>query len=224
MAALMSRPVTGLFEEPEVLVLTAPIDDRAISSLSAREKEATWRMRDKRLREYATGRALAREGLRQLFGIEDFDLLNDEDRSPIWPYGIAGSISHCDTRAWVALVDRRIGTLGIDGEHRAELKPDLWRHTMLPEEIAALEALDDAIRGTHALALFSAKEALYKAQYPRTKQFMGFHALHVAVDDARVRCTFQDEVGPFVRGFVAEGRWRVEVTGELLTGVWIPGP
>ena len=224
MADSLSPTVPGLFDDPRVQVLTTPLDDGAAHRLSPREAAATTRMRDKRLREYATGRALVREGLARFFGIEGFDLVNAEDRSPIWPAGIAGSLSHCDTRAWVALVDRSAGTVGIDGEHREALKPELWRHTMLPEEIAALEALDPSIRGLRALALFSAKEALYKAQYPRSGQFMGFQALHVSVDESRVRCTFQEDVGPFARGFVAEGRWRRTETGELLTGVWIPGP
>lgn len=220
----MSSQLTGLFDDERVIVLATPLDDAAVARLSPREAAATTRMREKRLREYATGRALAREGLARFFGVRDFDLLNAEDRSPIWPERVAGSLSHCDTRAWIALVERSWGTVGIDGEHRAELKRDLWRHTMLPEEIEALDALDDSIRGRHALALFSAKEALYKAQYPRSGQFMGFHALHVALDEDRLICTFQQDVGPFERGFVARGRWRVTDEGELLTAVWIEGP
>lgn len=220
----MSSQVHGLFDDPRVIVLSAPLDDGDVAALSPREREATARMRDKRLKEYATGRALAREGLARFFGVRGFDLVNAEDRSPIWPEGIAGSLSHCDTRAWVALAPRALGTIGIDGEHRAGLKPELWRHTMLDEEIAALEALDGSIREVHALALFSAKEALYKAQHPRSRTFMGFHALHVALDGDRVRCTFQEEVGPFPAGFVAHGRWRLTEGGELLTAVWIPEP
>ena len=55
----MSRQVHELFPDPRVVVLTAPIDERAIAALSDRERAATGRMRDKRLREYAAGRALA---------------------------------------------------------------------------------------------------------------------------------------------------------------------
>ena len=179
--------------------------------------------RDKRLREYAAGRALAREALERFFGVRGFDLLNGEDRAPIWPDGIAGSLSHCDTRAWVALVDASWGTIGVDGEHRAELPRHLWEHTMLPEEIADLDARSPEERGLAALARFSAKEALYKAQYPRSRTFMGFYALCVALEGAdALRCTFQETVGPFAQGFVAEGRWRASETGELLSAVWIP--
>lgn len=218
----MSRLVKGLFDDDRVVVLTAPIEDAAVAALSDAEAAAIPRARDKRRREYATGRMLAREGLERHFGVRDFDLLDGEDRAPIWPEGVAGSISHCDTRAWVALAPREYGTVGIDGEHRRELKRELWRHTMLPREIEALEALDASVRGRRALAQFSAKEALYKAQYPRSERFMGFMALHVAIEGERVVCTFEERVDPYPVGFVAHGRWRITDSGEVLTAVWIP--
>ena len=217
----MSRTLEGLFDEPRVRVLTAEVGETAIASLSGREAAAVAGVVGKRRREFATGRMLARDGLEQFFDVRGFDLLNDEARAPVWPEAIAGSISHCDTRAWVALVDAGWGTIGIDGEHRAELKRDLWRMTMLDEEIAHLDSLDEAVRGRRALALFSAKEALYKAQYPRSGEYMGFMALRVEIDpDGALRCIFQRDVGPFREGFVAHGRWLDR--GEIVSAVWIP--
>jgi len=218
----MSREVRGLFDDPRIVVLGDAVSDTAVTTLSEREAAAIPRALDKRRREYATGRALAREALDRFFEVRGFDLLNDDDRAPVWPESIAGTLSHCDTYAWVALVESSWGTIGIDGEHRRELKRDLWRPTMLPSEIEALDTLDPEIRGRRALALFSAKEALYKAQYPRSREYMGFMALHVALDEEHLTCTFQQDVGPFPKGFVARGRWTVTDSGEVLTGVWIP--
>ena len=217
----MSRPLFGLFDDSRVYVLTSAVSDAAIASLSKREAAALTNVVDKRRREFATARALAREGLERFFDVRGFDLLNAENRSPIWPRGIEGSISHSNTRAWVALVDAAFGTIGIDGEGRDELKQDLWHLTLLGEEVAYLETLEASIRGRRALALFSAKEALYKAQYPRSGSFMGYLALRVELGEAGLlRCTFQQAVGPFSKGFVVHGRW---VDGnELVTAVWIP--
>jgi len=215
--------VSGLFDDPDVVVLAAPITEAAVSTLTHREAAAIPKARDKRRREYAAGRALVRDGLDRYFDLRGFDLINAEDRAPIWPTGIAGSLSHCDTRAWVALVDRSSGTVGIDGEHRTELKRDLWRLTMLDAEIEALDALDEEIRGQRALVMFSAKEALYKAQYPRSREYMGFMALHVALEGPELVCTFQKDVGPYAKGFVARGRWCITDEGEVLTGVHIRG-
>ena len=207
----MIERISDLFDDERVSVLGAPIDGAHVERLTELEASAIPRAAPKRRREYATARYLARTGLAEL-GVPRFDLLNNEDRSPQWPPGIAGSISHSDTHAVVALGRRaEVGTVGVDIEHRAELKPELWRHTMLPAEIDWLEARSDAERGHLALVLFSAKEALYKAQYPVTSEFMSFADLRVELDPQtrRVRCVFQRDVGggTFARGFCAEGRW-----------------
>ncbi len=217
----MSRQLEGLFAEPAIRVLTTEVSDATIAAMSGPEAAAMARVAAKRRREFATGRMLAREGLERFFGVRGFDLLNDDDRAPVWPERVAGSISHCDTRAWVALVEAQWGTVGIDGEHRVELKRDLWHLTMLDEEIEYLDSLDEAIRGRRALALFSAKESLYKAQYPRSGEYMGFMALRVELDeDGALRCIFQKDVGPFAKGLVAHGRWLD--ARELVSAVWIP--
>jgi enterobactin synthetase component D len=217
----MSRQLFGLFDDPRVYVLTSVVSDAAIALLSEREAAVLTNVATKRRREFATTRALAREGLRRFFDVRDFDLLNAEDRSPIWPRAIEGSISHSDTRAWVALVDASYGTIGIDGEERYELRRDLWHLTLLDDEISYLETLDTSVRGRRALMLFSAKEALYKAQYPRSGSFMAYMSVRVELGEAGLlSCTFQETVGPFSKGFVAHGRWLDE--NELVTAVWIP--
>ena len=217
----MSRQLFGLFDDPRVYVLTSTVGDTAIASLSEREAAAMTNVSDKRRREFSTTRALAREGLERFFDVRGFDLLNGENRCPIWPQGLEGSISHSDTRAWVALVDAAFGTIGIDGEGRDELRRDLWHLTLLDEEMAYLETLDASVRGRRALTLFSAKEALYKAQYPRSGSFMSYTSLRVDLREAGLlSCTFQEAVGPFSKGFVSRGRWLEE--NEVVTAVWIP--
>lgn len=217
----ISRELSGLFPDPRVHVLTAAVAQNAVALLTAREAAAVSDVAPKRRREFATARALAREGLERFFDIRGFDLLNAEDRSPIWPSGIAGSISHSDSRAWVALVDSACGTVGIDGEDRDALKPELWHLTLRDEEQAWLETLDPSILGRRALVLFCAKEALYKAQYPHTAAYMGYQALRVELVGAgALRCTFQESIGPFPAGHAVDGRW---LDGDaVVTSVWMP--
>ena len=217
----MSRQLFGLFDNPCVYVLTSAVSAAAIASLSKKEADVLTNVAEKRRREFATARVLAREGLGRFFDVHGFDLLNAGDRSPIWPHGVQGSISHSDTRAWVALADATFGTIGIDGEGRDELKRDLWRLTLLDEEMGYLETLDASIRGRRALTLFSAKEALYKAQYPCSGSFMSYTSVRVDLGEAGLlSCTFQEAVGPFSKGFTVHGRWLEEI--ELVTAVWIP--
>ncbi len=220
---------------PEVLTLAAAIAPDAVEELSERERALVERAIDKRKREFATGRRLARAAL-QTLGLTGVELLNGSDRAPIWPEGVRGSISHCDRSAVVAVTRAEHGTVGVDIEHRDELKRELWKTVFLPDEIRALDATFSAdVRGRMALVLFSAKESLYKAQYPRTATFMGFHELHVAiVPDAAgsagtLICTFQNDVGTldaggFARAEIARGRYSLDALpeGEVLTSVFIP--
>lgn len=218
-----ARPIDGLFDDDRVIVLTSPIDPADLDTLADAEAALVARAVEKRRREFATGRALAREALARL-GVRGFALLNGDDRAPIWPEGIAGSISHCDTRAFVAVGRRaEVGTLGVDVEHRAGLKRELWRMTLRDEEIAWLDRAGDEAQLELALAIFSAKEALYKAQYPVSSTYMGFMELSVDLDArARtLRCTFQNDVLPFRAGEVVTGRFR-KVEGELVSAVHIP--
>jgi 4'-phosphopantetheinyl transferase EntD len=213
--------VAGLFDH--ALVLSAPISPETIGALRPSEVALVANALPKRLAEFATGRALAHLALAQLGSVSDA-VVNDERRAPIWPIGIRGSITHCDTRALVALCRDRDGSVGIDVEHRSELKRDLWESVFLAEEIADLGRLSEPERGRMALVLFSAKESLYKAQFPISRTYMGFRALRVQAERGQLICTFQEDVPPFARGTIARGRYfsASVPSGEVLTGVHIP--
>lgn len=227
------RQLDHLFDSSAVVVLTAPVSSAHIAALGPWEAAAVERAVEKRQREYATGRRLAREALRRC-GIDSFELLNGDDRAPIWPPAISGTITHSDHRAVVAVgLESEIGTLGIDIEHRRGLKRSLWRMTLLPEEQAYLETLDASDREAMALVIFSAKEALYKAQYPRSREYMEFFALRVEVlpDPAHptrrgdLRCIFQRAVGPFADRTEVLGRYLPidphEIESDVLTAIQI---
>lgn len=212
----------------ETVVLSAAPSDAALALVTENEAAVVAKAIDKRKREFATGRALARAGLARI-GAAEVEIPTAADRAPVWPDGIAGSISHCDTRAVVAVSRRALGTVGVDVEHRSELKRELWKSVFTEREIHALETRwSDAARGRIALVHFSAKESLYKAQYPWTTTFMGFHELEVDVEpESESRgvliCTFQNDVGRFARGSVERGRYdlRAFETDEIVTAVEI---
>jgi 4'-phosphopantetheinyl transferase EntD len=226
--------VRGLFDDERVIVLAAEPTDAAIAELAKCEAEQIADAGEKRKRQFATGRALARRALARL-GFFGVSVPSDSARAPIWPSGVTGSLSHCETRVVVAVGwSAEVGSLGIDVEHREGLRRDLWRMVLLAEEIEALERdlTDPRVRGQMALVLFSAKEALYKAQHPISRAFMGFKALHVAFEptDAgggALRCTFRTDVPPFAEGTVVRGRYRLDAFApgrEIVTAVWIAEP
>ena len=213
--------IHGLFDFPDVHVLSAAVSDAEIAYLSPLEAACVASAVNKRRREFATGRSLARYSLDFHFGIRNFDLVKADDRAPIWPPGIAGSLSHSDTQAWIALADSSRVSVGIDGEDRTVLEPALWPMVLTDPEVEYLHSLEPRQRNRHGLILFSAKESLFKAQYPRTGQFLGFKAVQVRLfASGCIHYVFQEPVGPFQAGDVSHGRWRDD--GRVLTSAWIP--
>ena len=78
--------LSQLFDHEAVITLAAPIAADAVAELTAAERALVERSIDKRKREFATGRKLARAALAELDhrGVE---ILNGPDRAPIWPSG-----------------------------------------------------------------------------------------------------------------------------------------
>ena len=116
------------------------------------------RAAEKRRRDFAMGRACARAALAGL-GHGEAAIGMGQDGAPLWPAGLAGSITH--TAGYAAAVAGRFGGLGIDAERVGGVTPKLWPRLFNDAERAALSKRADAdVAGT---LLFSAKEAAFKA-------------------------------------------------------------
>ncbi|WP_374336351.1 4'-phosphopantetheinyl transferase [Leeia sp.] len=128
----------------------------------------------KRQAEFLAGRLAASAALRSLGASGHVPV--GEDRSPQWPAGIVGSISHTDRLA-IAVVARatQCAGLGIDIEPvmDSDTVRNLQHMIARPEELA-LQPKSLSLPQFLTL-LFSAKEALYKAVFPRLQQVLEFH-------------------------------------------------
>ena len=170
----------------------------------------------KRQAEFAAGRAAVRSALAEL-GVGDAAILMGNDRAPIWPPGLVGSITHSDGIALAALApSRHCRGLGLDMEADTPLETNLLKTVCLPEERAWLATTDDPLRW--AKLVFSAKEAAYKCQFGSSKTIFGFDGLMIGVDVSRGRlmARFMREVPPFARGARLEGRF-CRSEGMILT-------
>jgi len=137
----------------------------------------------KRLADFSSGRYCAMQALEQL-GIEDAVIPICEDRAPIWPEGIVGSISHCDslTGAIVAKSSDHV-SIGLDIEEIGRVTPDLWDLVFTEKERKYLFGLSKSEIELKSTAIFSIKESFYKFQYPLTKTFLDFLDVEVALPD-----------------------------------------
>lgn len=163
----------------------------------------------KRLAEFRAGRAAAREALAAL-GLPDRAIPAGADRAPIWPMGVHGAISHSD-RLCLAVVgwQRRIG---LDLEPATPLEADLRGTILIGAEMGASDL--------GAKLIFSAKEAVYKAQYPLTRQIIGFESVCVTLTPGHFTAQFLQDVGPIAKGRQVQGRWS-DVAGHFLTLAWL---
>ncbi|MEO1335502.1 MAG: 4'-phosphopantetheinyl transferase superfamily protein, partial [Myxococcota bacterium] len=164
---------------PDVKVACAAIDDRAPPPMAPEEAVTVAKAVPQRVAEFATGRALARRLVSEL-GFAPRPIVSRKDRSPDWPAGAIGSITHTKHIAIVAAA--RGGpdaSLGIDVEPRETLNPELYSLICTPQEIEWLDRQPAEDRGRIARTLFSAKETLYKCQHPITTTFLGFQQAEI---------------------------------------------
>jgi enterobactin synthetase component D len=166
----------------------------------------------KRRCEFLVGRYCARGALAAL-GLPHQDVAFNPDRSPGWPAGVVGSITHTEgvVLAAVAPTGALCG-LGVD----AEVVMALEAARTVGPQIAAADELVGLARTCPELGwerlvtlVFSAKEALYKCLYPRVGRYFGFEAARVESID------------------VAGGSFRARVLEELApdvpSGLLLPG-
>lgn len=135
-----------------------------------------------RQREFAAARGCARLALRRL-DVEPCALVPHADRSPRWPHGIAGSITHTRELCLVALARRGpVASLGVDVERVTDTSADIEALVCTAAERRWLDAQAASQRERNIRLLFSAKEAFYKCQYPLTRAFLDFQEVELAID------------------------------------------
>lgn len=145
----------------------------------------------KRKAEYLASRYAAQRALR-LFGCNETPGTSP-DRSPVWPSGWCGSLSHSDECSIAVIAPKKSGMMpGIDIEFFA---PQTMTETadmfMSADEKYVL--LNSGIDYTTALLIiFSVKESLFKAIYPEVGRFFNFDAAKVCrIDTSDKKITLE---------------------------------
>jgi 4'-phosphopantetheinyl transferase EntD len=179
------------------------------------EEPDTAAMVPHRLREYTLGRHCARTALRNI-GHAAVAVPRNADRSPAWPAGIIGSISHSgDIAAAVVGHATDFAGLGLDIESPEPLSTDL----------AAMICRDDEGRsGDNAKLLFGIKEAIYKCIYPTVGIYVDFKEMAVELNLAGSSFTAQPHSPNFEPATIAglQGRF-VKDEDYLICAAWLPG-
>jgi 4'-phosphopantetheinyl transferase EntD len=132
--------------------------------------------------QFGTARVCARRALAEL-GVAPAALVPRADRSPVWPPGIVGSISHTRERCTVVVArDTYARSLGLDIEGVRPLEPGVDETVLTPRELRFLRAQPRSRHDEVLMLFFSAKEAYYKCQYPLTGTSLDFREVELEIE------------------------------------------
>jgi 4'-phosphopantetheinyl transferase EntD len=167
----------------------------------------------KRRAEFAAVRRCARRARGEL-GFPPVPILPGEQREPLWPAGVVGSMTHCAGYCAAAVAKAgEVVALGIDAEEHAPLPEGVLGLISLESERERLAGLRARAGGVHwDRVLFSAKESVYKAWFPITHRWLGFEQAEVRLRpdgtfEARLLLEEQERAGAPGR---FTGRWAVQ--------------
>ncbi|MFO0687483.1 MAG: 4'-phosphopantetheinyl transferase superfamily protein [Myxococcota bacterium] len=202
--------LAGLFSE-SVQSASAPIEDH-LEALLPLEREGIAQASTARRHEFATGRWLARSLLRAK-GAGEVPIPRNPDRTPGWPAGWVGSITHSGHACAVAVARSEVCRgLGIDLEPDQAVKPGLERMICFGDELAWIAAEGESGLGRRCRMVFSAKEAVYKTFHPHTRRVWRFEEVALEIDLLRER--FEARLPPDAGPSTISGR-------ILCRGGWI---
>ncbi|MFE8955791.1 4'-phosphopantetheinyl transferase [Streptomyces althioticus] len=198
---------------PTVAAAEAYGDEGVDAPLFPEEAALLTRAVAKRRREFTAARFCARRAMEKL-GVPAAPVVSGERGAPVWPGGLAGSMTHCEGYCAAALVRADdLASLGIDAEPHAPLPEGVLTTIALPREAARVDRLLEERPDVHwDRLLFSAKESVYKAWYPLTHRWLDFSEADIAVQEDG---TFHAAL--LVPGPVVQGRRLDHFTGTWTT-------
>ncbi|MFJ5927431.1 4'-phosphopantetheinyl transferase [Kitasatospora sp. NPDC092948] len=194
----------------------------AEEELASEEAAAVRHAVEARRREFASVRWCARRALERL-GASPCGIPPGRRGAPRWPPGVVGSMTHCvGFRAAAAACADTHRAIGIDAESLRPLPDGVLAAIALPEELRRLARLRSLVPEVPwDRLLFSMKESVYKAWYPRTGRFLDFDQADVDIDPAgsfraRLLVPTEEFGSPDLTG-----RWHTG-SGLMVTAVALP--
>lgn len=131
-----------------------------------------------------------------------------------WPPGLVGSLTHKDGAVGVTLApSSEWRSIGLDAEDEARMKLAFEPRLCVPEESTLLDQLargDQDERRALLTALFSFKEAIFKACYPLGSIMFHFHDARIkTLQPGAVTAELLKDTSPWTP------------SGKTITGTWL---
>ncbi|HEY0055301.1 MAG TPA: 4'-phosphopantetheinyl transferase superfamily protein [Pedobacter sp.] len=158
--------------------------------LTTNERLFTHNWSNKRATEFSTGRYCARKTLESL-GLKNQDILIGDNREPLWPDGITGSISHCDDLVGaVTASTTKVKALGLDIEMIGKVGTEIWDLVFTDDEQDFLKKSRSEDLDLYSTIIFSAKECFYKLQFPITRTYIDFKEVEILITGKELKLSF----------------------------------
>lgn len=162
----------------------------------------------KRQLEFIAGRYCAMQALEQAgFPVQQPAI--NPDRSPQWPGGVYGSISHSSGVAIAAVSQQQYIGLDLEARMRDKTAVSVASRILTRDEQQRF-GTDSAVDPELLTQIFSLKESFYKAAYPQVQRFFGFEAVSVLQLDVKaglIEFRLEQELSPALQqGRVLQGR------------------
>jgi 4'-phosphopantetheinyl transferase EntD len=159
---------------PRLAVVCSSVDADP-DTLWCEERVAVTQAVPRRQREFAAGRAAARLAMQQL-GWSPSPVPSNPDRSPSWPEGLVGGLSHSSTTCLVVMGRKEDWlSLGIDIEPDSGIEPSLWSTVCSTKELSWIYSYPATERPLLVSHIFTAKEAFYKSCNSEQQAKLDFH-------------------------------------------------
>lgn len=196
---------------PECVSIVATGEDRPVARHWPLEEAVIKHVSPERRVEFRTTRECARAALEGL-GYTGVKIPCGAHREPIWPVGVVGSLTHCSgMRAAAVARSTKLRALGIDVEPDSTLPSGVLDVIATEREVDMLPRLRSVDRTiSWDRVLFSAKEAVFKAWFPVTGQWINYPDCCLDIDPVS---------GSFSAHFVDDFR-RSGVSAKDLVGRW----
>lgn len=211
------RPAAAL---PSAVLLLGQIGTLQCSLLPE-EESVVAKAVEKRRREFTAGRTLARETLTVL-NLPPAAIPQAPSRAPIWPDAVVGALTHTDHHVACAMAAKGdCHSVGIDMEKIGRVQSSLWGHLFQSAESERLRRYHPEEQARMATALFCAKEAYFKFQFPLTGTWLGFHDATVEIiHDSTFRITPRPGTAASLHAGSQSGAWSTPIPGIVLAELW----
>ncbi len=211
------------FALPAGVVVTEVTDEAEPATLHPAEEAMIHpRATARRRREFRMGRAAAHDAIARL-GMADRPIGRGSHREPLWPPDVVGSITHGRGIALAAVAPSDLyAGIGVDLEHAGRYFEGLHHRIAFGTEHDRLQALEGEQRRKATVAMFSAKESIYKALFPTIGRYFGFEAAVLSPGSAAGTLVAELDESLGVEGpFEVQFRW----AGDLVaTAVFVTDP